>query len=373
MSAVAPTRPAPCRVSVVIKAFNEEDNICEAIESCLDAVAEVGGEVVLADSHSTDRTVELASKYPIRIVQLANADERCCGVGPQLGYQHSLGEYIYIIDGDMKMVRGFLGQALMFLAQHPEVAGVSGRLVELNNDSLEYRERGLRASAHLQPGEVDRLDGGGLYRRLAIEESGYFSDRNLHSYEEFDLGVRLRSLGWKLWRLPARAVTHYGHDAPPYRLLLRRWRTRYMYGPGELLRAAAGQPHMRLVMRGARELRIYFAVLAWWALLAGALLWPVAASLRISAFAALARRAIRGHAVAQALARPGRLLGGFLVLQRRRPGARAAGAAAAGARPHPQPRHPGAPGAGAPPAALRMKQIDHLHRHTSHHPHAGNS
>jgi GT2 family glycosyltransferase len=280
--------PARCRVSVVIKAFNEQDNICEAIETSLRAVAEVGGEVVLADSHSTDLTVELASRYPIRIVQLANAQERCCGVGPQLGYQHSQGEYIYILDGDMQMVRGFLPQALMFLAQHPEVAGVGGRLVELNNDALEYRERGLRAAAHASAAEVDRLDGGGLYRRRAIQESGYFSDRNLHSYEEFDLAVRLRVLGWRLWRLPVRVATHFGHDAPPYRLLLRRWRTRYACGLGELVRASVGQHRMRLVLRGARELRLYVAVLAWWVLLPATLLWPAPLGTRIAAFAAVA-------------------------------------------------------------------------------------
>lgn len=281
-------RSARCRVSVVIKALNEEENICAAIESCLSAVAEVGGEVILADSQSTDRTVELASRYPIRIVQLANPDERCCGVGPQLGYQHSFGEYVYIIDGDMRMLNGFLPQALMFLAQHPEVAGVGGRLVELNNESMEYRERASRAASHLAPGEVDRLDGGGLYRRLAIEETGYLSDRNLHSYEEFDLAVRLRSLGWKLWRLPVKAVTHYGHEAPPYQLLLRRWRSRYACGLGELMRAAAGGRQMRLVLRGARELRLYIAVLLWWAALIGVLAWPSPPAVRTSAFIALA-------------------------------------------------------------------------------------
>jgi len=282
------TRSARCRVSVVIKALNEEENICAAIESCLAAVAEVGGEVILADSHSTDRTVELASRYPIRIVQLANPDERCCGVGPQLGYQHSFGEYVYIMDGDMRMLRGFLPQALMFLAQHPEVAGIGGRVVELNNESMEYRERGLRAAAHLAPGEVDRLDGGGLYRRLAIDEAGYLSDRNLHSYEEFDLAVRLRSLGWKLWRLPVKAVTHYGHESPPYQLLLRRWRSRYACGLGELMRAVAGERQMRLVLRGARELRIYTAVLLWWAVLLGVLAWPSPPAVRVAFFVALA-------------------------------------------------------------------------------------
>lgn len=284
-------QPGPvqrCRVSVIIKAYNEEKNICAAIESSLAAVAEVGGEVILADSYSTDRTAELASLYPIRVVQLVNPDDRCCGVGPQLGYQHSRGEYIYLLDGDMQMMRGFLREALSFLAQHPEAAGVGGRLVELNLESMEYRERGLRNAAHLSPGEVDRLDGGGLYRRLAIEEAGHISNRNLHSYEEFDIAVRLRALGWKLWRIPVDSVSHHGHDAPPYQLLMRRWRTRYVRGLGELVRAAAGKPHFRLVLRGMRELRLYTAVLAWWAVLLSVPFWPLAAGARAASFAALA-------------------------------------------------------------------------------------
>jgi glycosyltransferase involved in cell wall biosynthesis len=277
----------PCSVSIVIKALNEEKNICAAIESSLAAVAKVGGEVVLADSCSSDRTVEYASRYPVRVVQLANADERCCGIGPQLGWQHAQGEYVYVLDGDMRMADGFLEEALTFLAQHPEVGGVGGRLVELNTESLEYRERGLRAAPHLQPGEVDRLDGGGLYRRLAIEETGFLSDRNLHSYEEFDLGARLRALGWKLWRLPVPSATHYGHDAPPYRLLLRRWRAGYVCGLGELLRAAIGQPHWKLVLRGMRELRIYAGVLVWWLILLGIPFWPAPAAVRAAGFGAV--------------------------------------------------------------------------------------
>ena len=74
-----------CTVSIVNKALNEEKIFCAAIESSLAAVAAVGGEVVLADSCSSDRTVELASRYPVRVVQFANAQERCCGAGPQLG------------------------------------------------------------------------------------------------------------------------------------------------------------------------------------------------------------------------------------------------------------------------------------------------
>ncbi len=256
-----------CRVSVVIKALNEEKRIATAVESALAAVQPFGGEVVLADSCSTDRTVEIASAYPIQIAQLANPQERCCGIGPQLGYQHTRGEYVYILDGDMEMLPGFLPQAIALMEAHPEVAGVGGLVVEMNTTSLEYLARVERGTAHMQAGEVDRLDMGGLYRRAAVDQARYFSDRNLHSYEEFDLAIRLRAKGWKLQRISEAAVRHHGHDAPPYQLLMRRWRNRYIDGLGELLRGAWGQPHFAMALQGLRELRIYVAVIVWWLVL----------------------------------------------------------------------------------------------------------
>lgn len=280
--------PSQCKVTIIIKALNEEKHIRAATESALVAVQAVGGEVVLADSCSSDATVTLASAYPIRIVQLADSAERCCGVGPQLGYQHALGEFIYILDGDMEMLPDFLPPALDFLEAHPDVAGVGGRVVEMNTTALEFVARAERERAAKRQGEVDRLDMGGLYRRAAIEQVGYLSNRNLHSYEEFDLAARLRVQGWKLWRLDVNSVHHYGHDLPSYRLLMRRWRSRYICGLGEMLRAAWGQPHLPLVLSSVRELRLYLAVLLWWTALAMILLAPMPAAWTAAAFLLLA-------------------------------------------------------------------------------------
>jgi hypothetical protein len=259
-----------CPVSVIIKAHNHERDICAVIESSLCAVAESGGEVILADGHSTDRTVEFASRYPIRIVQLVHPQEHCRGVTPQLGYQHSRGDYLLLVDGDTPLAPGFLEHAIAFLAQHPEAAGVGGR--------------SPRAGGFPVPAKVDKLQGAGLYRRLAIEESGYFSNRNLHSLEDFDLAVRLRALGWKLWRIPIEASIAKAAEAGQ----TLRANTGQAYGLGELLHAAAGQPQLKLVWRGARDLRIHLAVLAWWLVLAGAVCWPLALTARLEAVAALA-------------------------------------------------------------------------------------
>jgi glycosyltransferase involved in cell wall biosynthesis len=52
------------KVSIVIKVLNEEFNIRRAIESSLAAVAHHDGEVIVADSVSTDQTIEIAKQFP---------------------------------------------------------------------------------------------------------------------------------------------------------------------------------------------------------------------------------------------------------------------------------------------------------------------
>ena len=274
-------------ISVVIKALNEQEKIERTIRTSLAAIQWVGGEVILADSLSTDDTVAIGSAFPIRIVQLVDQRDRSCGIGAQLGYQYAEGEFIYILDGDMELSGEFLKAALELMGRERDVAGVGGLVEEMNLASLEYQSRAQRAPANMEPGEVVRLDGGGLYRRSAVEQIGYLTNRNLHSYEEFELAVRLRSAGWRLKRLPFPAVRHYGHTLPPYKLLNRRWRSGYVQGIGELLRSAIGKKHARLVMKELRELRLYCLVIFWWVALISSIWliesWP----LKVSLFAAL--------------------------------------------------------------------------------------
>lgn len=252
------------KVSVIIKALNEEKNIVSAIESALKAVDKVGeGEVILADSFSTDQTVELARRYPLRIVQLVDPLDRCCGVGAEIGYRIAQGEYIYILDADMELDGDFLVAAVAALDADSSLAGVGGTVKDLYAVNAEFRRR-AEIIAIVEFGEVDCLNGGGLFRKSAIEQVKYLTNRNLHSYEEYELGLRLRANGWHLQRLNLQAVKHYGHTDTSFRLLWRRWSGRYTWGAGELLREAWGKPYLREALSGVTQYRLSLIVGGWW-------------------------------------------------------------------------------------------------------------
>ncbi|PSJ38285.1 glycosyltransferase family 2 protein [Allosphingosinicella deserti] len=261
------------KVTVGIKALNEEKRIADALESAVAAVAPFGGEVVLADSGSTDRTIEIAQRFPVRIVQLANPAERCCGAGAQLAFQSARGEYFYLLDGDMIIDPGFLPAGIAYLEANPDVAAVGGHVRERNTQGHEFQIRAntVANDRNWAPGIVDRLDCGGLYRTSAVREAGWFADRNLHAFEEFELASRLQARGWKLARIDVPAIDHFGHTEDGYHLLLRRIRSGYSGAPGEVLRGAIGRRHLPIVLRRLGHVRNGLAVMFWWLLLIVAL------------------------------------------------------------------------------------------------------
>ncbi|HLH97124.1 MAG TPA: glycosyltransferase [Xanthobacteraceae bacterium] len=254
------------KVSIIIKTLNEESNIRRAVESSLAAAKPYGGEVIVADSASRDRTVAIAAQFAVSIVRLEHPEERCCGIGPQLGYEHSSGQYIYILDGDMDLQLPFLNKAVEILDREPAVAGVGGYIHEMRTENLEVRAR-VRRIGRLRrksKSEVDCLNGGGLYRRSAIAEIGYLSDRNLHAFEEYDLGARLRVKGWRLVRLEDKAVDHYSYSIGTWRLLWHRMGSGRFLASGELLRAAMAGHYVGRALREVRILPIALGVWLYW-------------------------------------------------------------------------------------------------------------
>jgi GT2 family glycosyltransferase len=276
-------------IAVGIKTLNEEAKIARAIASAQAAAAPLGGTVVLADSGSCDQTVAIARRAGITVVQLADVTERCCGAGAQLAFQSACeqpdADYFCLIDGDMELAPGFLDAAIALLDTQPRVAGVGGQVSERNLTSQEFQIKAaaMEGEAHRRAGPVDRLDGGGVYRVAAVRQVGYFADRNLHSFEEFDLAARLSAAGWQLVRIAVPSVFHDGHSGG-YGLIGRRLRSGYLDGAGEVLRGAGRQPHLGYVLRHLGHLRWTAAIGGWWtALLASLVLQPLLAPILLGA------------------------------------------------------------------------------------------
>lgn len=256
-------------ITASIKTFNEAKGIEKTIDSIDRQLAAYPHEIIVADSLSTDNTRELACAKGVTVVSLVHPEERCCGVGHQLGYLHSQGEFLLLMDGDMELEDGFIDAAVAFLQAHPEYAGVAGRVTMDEGSNYEFKSRNQRIHKIYPLGDCDHLGGGGLYRRSAIEKVGYLTHRGLHGYEEAELGLRLHHAGFKLHRLDVPYFSHTSHVMSTLTMLRYRWRSRFLSGPGELLRSSWGKPWFRDALKITRNEAIF--TLYWLAVLAALL------------------------------------------------------------------------------------------------------
>ena len=80
------------KLSVVVITYNEERNI----ERCLKSV-QWADEVIVVDSFSTDRTVELLKKYPVRLLQHEYDGEV---TQRERGFAIANGDWLYWLDAD---------------------------------------------------------------------------------------------------------------------------------------------------------------------------------------------------------------------------------------------------------------------------------
>ncbi len=91
-------------VSIIIAVFNEEKNISACISSLLaQTYQEV--EIILVNDGSTDKTLELAKKFPIKLI---SQKHQGLGLSRNNGSKLSKGEILVFLDGDMMFEKNFL-------------------------------------------------------------------------------------------------------------------------------------------------------------------------------------------------------------------------------------------------------------------------
>jgi glycosyltransferase involved in cell wall biosynthesis len=224
-------------LSIVIIARNEAENIAQAIESALRAAEPYPQtEILLVDSASTDATVEIARQYPINIVRLNPAWFLSAAAGRTIGMRHTRGDLIQYVDGDMELAAGWLEQAVPFLMEHPELAGVTGYRHDIYmRDGVIVHEQDFGRERQEHPVELRHFAGAALYRRPALEQVGGFNPY-LFSEEEPELSMRLRRAGYKLMYIPCLVCKNHTLPIDSWEYSVRRFRKNLWLGYGQALR-----------------------------------------------------------------------------------------------------------------------------------------
>ena len=238
----APVPPDDAGVSFVMPVLNEQRYLCRAVASTLSQDVPGPVELVLALGPSSDGTDEIAR-------ELADADDRIVlienpaadiPVGLNRAIRASRYPTIVRVDAHSELSPGYTRRALATLrrVRAANVGGVmraDGRSPFQRAVARAYNSRvGLGGGAYHGgssegPAESAYL---GVMRRSVLEEVGFF-DESIRRGEDWELNLRIRRAGYRVWFDPALSVVYWPRES--WTRLVRQFRATGAWR-GELVR-----------------------------------------------------------------------------------------------------------------------------------------
>lgn len=194
-------------VGVVIIGRNEGNRL----RDCLSSGIRESLHILYVDSGSSDDSVQLARSMGIDAIELDPLTPFSAARARNEGFRrllqtHSGLNYVQFIDGDCELQPGWLSIAMGFLADHADIAVVSGRLREKIVAKSIYNTL-CDIEWDVPAGPAKECGGIAMMRASAFERAEGFRI-DLIAGEEPELCVRLRGQGWKIWRLDREMALH---------------------------------------------------------------------------------------------------------------------------------------------------------------------
>jgi len=190
-------------ISIIIPTLNEET----ILEKTLKNVKQINRfpvEIIVADSRSTDKTVQIAGRYADKVVVYEKPDKPNAAKGRNLGAQNAHGEYLMFVDADVfkfnlvpddfvtGLVREFekdekLLAATVNLLVSPEMERFWDHVILCTVNLLHYLNNNIFHTGS-SSGELQFI------RRSAFEKLGGYNEILVAS-EDQDMFIRLAKLG----------------------------------------------------------------------------------------------------------------------------------------------------------------------------------
>ena len=111
------------KISIVIPTFNEEKNIQNCLESIFrQQYPKDKLEVLVVDDNSTDRTLEISKRFPVKILI---SGKKHGEVSKMVGFKVVTGEYYMYLDADIELVgNNWFQKMIRPLEENKDVVGV---------------------------------------------------------------------------------------------------------------------------------------------------------------------------------------------------------------------------------------------------------
>ncbi|MBN1995807.1 MAG: glycosyltransferase family 2 protein [Anaerolineae bacterium] len=224
-------------VTVIIPNWNTQ----RWLAGCLNGLREQiyqNFQTVLVDNGSTDNSVNFVQEHYPEVEILAFGENRGFAPAVNTGIRQAGTEYVALLNVDTIPHSDWLGSLVRIMEQSPaDVGAVASKMLSLDNPDLiddagntlswygsaRKRGQGEPAKHYTRIEEVFSISGGAsLFRRVFLEDVGYFDEGFISYLEDVDLGLRGRLFGYRYLYVPQAKILHQWSGA-------RIPRARYVY------------------------------------------------------------------------------------------------------------------------------------------------
>jgi rhamnosyltransferase len=197
-------------VSIVVRSFNEEKHIDKLLKGICNQSYEKT-EIILVDSGSTDKTLEIAKQYPVKIVSI-NPENFTFGYSLNMGCREARGEYLVIASAHVYPVYIDWLETLIEILEDNSVGLVYGK--QRGDETSRYSERQLFKKWFPENADYNQLHSFCNNANAAIKKQHWLEnnyDENLTGLEDIAWASYMQKKGLKIIYEPRAEVKHL-HD-----------------------------------------------------------------------------------------------------------------------------------------------------------------
>lgn len=179
-------------IEIVIPSYNQELYLSDAIESSLLQNCEV----VVVDDGSTDNSLEIARKYPIKVISQVN---KGLASARNTGIMNATGEAILFLDADDILLKGCVDLLRVKMEEtNADVVAGSFKTFGTTNEEVILMPHPFLGDFKVG----NRLGYCALIKKEVLLEVGGYSPKMLWGYEDMHLWINLLTRGKKIVTIP---------------------------------------------------------------------------------------------------------------------------------------------------------------------------
>lgn len=202
-------------VSIVIPTYNSEKTLAKCLESVKNQSYK-NIEVIVVDSFSKDKTVEIAKSYKAKVYQLNYERTKA----KNFGLNKAKGKYVLFIDSDMELTEKVVEECVNLIESDNKIGGIIIPERSVGNGfwvKVRDFERSFYNGSEIESARFFRKD-------LALKVKGF--DEEVIFFEESTLPQKIEKLGYNV---KARIKAEILHHEENFSLL--KWlKKKYYYG-----------------------------------------------------------------------------------------------------------------------------------------------